>query len=138
MEVGIIDAHIRLYVLMDGDKNVLSADAVKFKLSKEHKRTLLNDLQNICRDYLIEGEAGLEDHAKNGVLRKIEKDKKARQHNMWEVKSPRHGGRIFFMIQDDGNFIVAAVDKNFLRFGKTQDQAIRRGVNRWETYLKQK
>lgn len=138
MNIRAIDEDIRLYVLLDHGQNVLNADAVKFRLSKERKKSLLNDLQNVCRDYLLEGERGLKDYIDADVLRKITKDEKAARHDMWEVKSPKHGGRIFFMIQNDGNFVVSAVDKSLSRLGSPQAQAIRRGVKRWEAYLKQK
>jgi hypothetical protein len=136
MDIRAIQGVAGLYELIDeNSQSVLNIDAVKYKLTREVKRQLKSILIQISQALAITGEEGLKDFIEAEVLKQIVKNPKAVEHNLWEVRSPAHGGRIFFIMDDDGNIIVSAVDKN-VKDSSAQEKAINRGVNRWEKFLK--
>ena len=135
MEVRAVQGVIGLYELIDEKgQSVLDIDAVKCKLTREVKRQLKSILIQISQALVIDGRSGLKDFMEAEVLKQIIKNPKAVKHNLWEVRSSAHGGRIFFIMDDDGNIIVSAVDKQ-IKDSSAQEKAINRGVNRWEKYL---
>lgn len=131
-----IDTELRLYALTKDNILVHNIDAIKFKLDKQRKNELLILLKLVCHDLVTHGERVLGAYVKKGIVKKIVKNKRASDYNMWEVRSPAHGGRIFFMRDPIGNVIVSAADKGMSLIPKPQDRAINTGVKRWERFLK--
>ena len=131
-----IDKELKLYALRENNMLVHDIDAVKFKLERQQKIELIVKLKLICNDLIINGKSILNNYIRKGILKKIIHNKKAEKFNLWEVRSPAHGGRIFFIIDNSENIVVSAVDKAFSIITKPQERAIQRGIKRWETYLK--
>ncbi|MBF0107370.1 MAG: hypothetical protein HQM16_18825 [Deltaproteobacteria bacterium] len=115
--------------------SVFDLDAAKYNMPRAIKRQLKSILIQICQAIEASGTPALIDYVENDLLKKIDKNQRAVDHNMWEVKSPAHGCRLFFIMDDNGNVIVSAVDKRSAD-ESVQDKAINRGLNRWEKILK--
>lgn len=126
-----------LFVIMEDEQSVLHGDAIRFGLSKNEKNALLAELKSFCNAIEIDPALALKKFTDDEILKKLDRDKKAKaQGNLWEVRSPEHGGRIIFILNDDGSVIVSAVNKNVKsKSGKPQTEAINRGVNRWKALL---
>lgn len=122
-------------IVDDKERSVFDLDAAKFRMSREMKRQLKNILIQVCQALEFKGLAGLEEFIADDLLKKIERNARAEAHNLWEVRSPAHGGRLFFVLDGDGSVIVSAVDKSGKERG-VQEKAINRGINRWEKLLK--
>lgn len=136
MKLRIIEGPRNLYEIIDGKgHSVFDLDAAKFGMSRDIKRQLKNILIQICQTLTIKGLEGLNDFIADGLLKKIERNIRAVEHNLWEVRHPAHGGRLFFIMDEDGNVIVSAVDKQ-AKDRAVQEKAINRGINRWEKFLK--
>lgn len=132
-----IDETNNLFVIMENGQSVLHGDAVRFGLSKNEKNTLLAELKSFCNAFEIDPVSALRKFTDDEILKRLDRDIKAKaQGNLWEIRSPEHGGRIFFILSDDGSVIVSAVNKNVKsKSGKPQTEAINRGVNRWKALL---
>lgn len=125
-----------LYELIDEKgQSCLDADAIRSKLGKPVKRDLKNTLALICQALKIRGMGALLDFIEEGLLKKIDRNSRAVEHNLWEIRNPAHGGRLFFIMDEEGQIIVSAVDKFATQDSKAQDKAINRGINRWENFL---
>lgn len=136
MQLKQIQGVENLYELLDDrGRSCFEQDAMQFKMSREMKRGLKSTLILISRVLLDQGLDGLDEFVEDDLLRRIDKNEKALLHNMWEVKSPAHGGRLFFIIDEDDNIIVSAVDKQATTDPQAQDKAIKRGIKRWEKLL---
>ncbi|MBF0107217.1 MAG: hypothetical protein HQM16_18045 [Deltaproteobacteria bacterium] len=126
-----------LYEIVDESGiSVFDVDAAKYQIPRAIKRQLKSILIQICQAIEISGALAIIDYVENDFLKKIVKNQRAVKHNMWEVKNPAHGYRLFFIMDDNGNVIVSAVDKRSVDVD-AQDKAINRGLNRWEK-VKQK
>lgn len=124
-----------LYEMLDENgHSYLDMDALRCKLGKHVKRELKNTLILVCRDLKIQGMNALSDFVDEGLLKKIDRNTRAVEHHLWEVRNPAHGGRIFFILDDEGQIIVSAVDK-YAKDSEAQEKAINRGLNRWEKFL---
>ena len=135
MKLRSVEGVAGLYEIVDDGRSVFDLDAMKFSMPREIKRQLKNVLILICQTLSVKGQDGLEDFVTDGLLRKIERNARAVEHGLWEIRHPAHGGRLFFVMDDDGNVIVSAVDKGF-KDRSAQEKAINRGINRWEKFLK--
>lgn len=136
MRLRAVEEVAGLYEILDGTgRSVFDLDAAKFGMSREIKRQLKNVLIQICQTLIIKGLKGLDDFISDGLLRKIERNARAVGHGLWEVRNPAHGGRLFFIMDDDGSVIVSAADKG-VKDRSAQEKAINRGINRWEKFLK--
>ena len=125
-----------LYEMVDEKgRSCLDLDALQQKLNRLIKRELKNMLVMICQAIKVKGTSALYDFIEDDLLRKIERIPRAVEHNMWEVKSPAHGGRLFFVMDEEGQIIVSAVDKFATQDPMAQEKAINRGLNRWEKFL---
>lgn len=125
-----------LYEMVDEKGcSCLDADAIRYKLGKQVKRELKNTLVLICQALRIRGMDALSDFIEEGLLKKIDRNSRAVEHNLWEIKNQAHGGRLFFIMDDEGQIIVSAVDKFATHDPKAQEKAIHRGLNRWENFL---
>lgn len=135
MKLRAIEGVKGLYEIVDGDRSVFDLDARKYGMPREMKRQLKSVLIQICQTISAKGSDGVEEFINDGFLKRIERNAKALEHGLWEIRHPAHGGRLFFIMDDDGNVIVSAVDKN-AKDRNAQEKAINRGINRWENLLK--
>lgn len=135
MKLRAIEGIKGLYEIVDGNRSVFDLDAAKFAMPRVMKRQLSILLIQVCQTLSYKGRAGLEEFINDGFLKRIERNAKALEHGLWEIRHPAHGGRLFFIMDDDGNVIVSAVDKN-AKDRNAQEKAINRGINRWENLLK--
>lgn len=126
-----------IFVLVDENgRSVLDLDAVKFGLDRKRKFEMLDILSTISESLQFQGSLCLSQYIQDGILKRIEGSQKAQKYNLWEVRSSSHGGRIFFRIDEMGQVIVSAVDKQLVQKSTAQDEAINRGIKRWEALLK--
>ena len=117
-------------VLEEDGKNVLFADCVEFKVSKEERHFLFRKLMVlVC---LLKAGTDLTPMIEEGYLAPLDQDPRCKKYNLWEIRDPGRGGRLFFVMDKPDAIIISAVSK---RYG-SQKQAINRGIKRWETYLK--
>lgn len=136
MKIRPVEGAYALYEIIDDNgHSSFDQDAAKFGMSREVKRQLKSVLIQVCQALAIKGEKGLKDFIADDLLKKIDKNYRAKEHNLWEIRDSAHGGRLFFIMDDDGTVIVSAVDKR-TKDQEAQDKAINRGLNRWEKILK--
>ena len=137
MKIRAVQGIAGLYELIDDkDHSVLDVDALKFKLDRGMKRQLKNILILVCQGLAIKGLEALNEFIQDDLLKKIERNVKAQKYDLWEVRHPAHGGRIFFIMDNKNNIIVSAVNKQSTKDNLSQEKAINRGINRWEKFLK--
>lgn len=125
----IIEVEPGIWTLQEDGKNVFLGDCQKFDISKKERRELLLFLRKAV-DFF---EKGLVDVLiERGNLKRLSRQPKAMEENLWEVRRDGDGARILFIQVSPGAVVVAAVHKN----RGSLSQAVHRGVNRWRSFLK--
>lgn len=136
MKLRAIEGISGLYEIIDSNgHSAFDQDAAKFGMSREIKRELKNILVQVCLALHFKNLVAFDEFITHDLLKKIERNPKAIKHNLWEVRSSAHGGRLFFVMDKSGNIIVSAADKRS-KDRAAQEKAINRGINRWQKILK--
>lgn len=132
--IAIIELESGIQTLSEGGVNVLHKDCLRFGMAKTERRELLIYLRQAVAAFRECDEELLKGLLEGRYLKKLERQKKAREENLWEVRKEGRGARILFMRLDSNAVVVAAVEKG----AGSLSQAVNRGVNRWRDYLKTK
>lgn len=119
-----------IWVLEENGRNVLLKDAVQFGISKLERKFLYQQLSVTAR--LLKSGDDLAYLIKEGILKPLDRNLKAKKHHLWEIRDVGRGGRLIFVMLKPDTVIVSAVSKR----KDSLSQAIHRGINRWEGYLK--
>lgn len=128
--IDILQVEDGIWVLQEDGLNVLLADCQKFGITKAERKGLLLFLREVVQA-LRQGE-NVQELVDRRVLKKLERQSKASEENLWEVRADSGSARILFMMMDPDAVIVSAVHKS----RGSLRQAVNRGVNRWRNFLK--
>lgn len=115
--------------LTENGISVLQKDSIRFAISRRQSRFLRRIIKTFSA--CIQSDFDYGRLIEDGFVRKLERQAKAGQYNLWEAREPG-GARIIFRIEKPNMIIVSAVQKS--RGSLTE--AINRGTNRWQSYLK--
>lgn len=114
----------------DQGRSCVDQDAIRFGLSKHRKRQLMKILIMLANGLICSGKKSLLEYEKKTLIKKIDKNERAIKHNLYEVRSSAHGGRLFFVLNNSSIIVVSAVDKQISKDKFAQSKAINRGRNR--------
>lgn len=128
--IGILNIEGGLYVLSENGLDILSSDCVRFGITRNDKKFLLNKLK-IFQVFLQQNET-TDEFIRLGIIKKLTKQWKAVKYNLWEARDEGSHGRVIFCMLKPDMVIISAVNK----VESSLSQAINRGVKRWELYLK--
>ncbi|QQR80856.1 MAG: hypothetical protein IPJ69_01495 [Deltaproteobacteria bacterium] len=129
--IDIIQVEGVIWVLEEGGRNIFLQDCQDNGIDRMQRFELLDSIRDFSEAITHDQEL-LEKLIESGFLKKLNKQAKAQQYDLWEVRSDGKPYRVILIRVNPHIVIVAAVDKS----KKSQKNAINRGVNRWKEFLK--
>lgn len=127
--IDLMKYKLGIYVLAENGQNVFLKDCIAFGIGSQTRKFIERILKEtvLC----IQNRMGFDRLIKANLLKRLDRQSKAKKYDLWEIREPG-GSRLIFMLQDPDTIILSAVHKG----RGNLSNAVNRGVNRWLNYQK--